>query len=248
MSNKALSNLSKSFKWLGVFALFSGTNLLFGQMSGFMEVDPIAPAVTNDFFTFQLDRFKADFFVRLAINLASMLILVRLIYYKVYGRFDFFFTFFMFNLIIFIITFLLNSNTGFSIGAAFGLFAIFAMLRYRTEDISARDMTYLFMSITIGLICSINGGNVLELFAINAIIILAAFLIEGNVFMKPEFSKILEYENIDLIKPDREADLIEDLRFRTGLEIHKVDIKRIDFLRDTALIKIYYHTAKRRNG
>jgi len=177
-----------------------------------------------------------------------MLILVRLIYYKVYGRFDFFFTFFMFNLIIFIITFLLNSNTGFSIGAAFGLFAIFAMLRYRTEDISARDMTYLFMSITIGLICSINGGNVLELFAINAIIILAAFLIEGNVFMKPEFSKILEYENIDLIKPDREADLIVDLRYRTGLDIHKVDIKRIDFLRDTALIKIYYHAAKRRNG
>ncbi len=240
-----LYNISK---WLGLLSLVLFTNALFGQLTGFMESDPVTPAVTNDFFRLELDRFKADFFVRLAINLTSMLTLVRFIYYKVYARFDFFLTFFMFNLIIFIITFLLNSNTGFSIGAAFGLFAIFAMLRYRTEDISARDMTYLFMSITIGLICSINGGNVLELFAINAIIILAAFLIEGNVFMKPEFSKSLEYENIDLIKPDRESELIADLRFRTGLDIHKVDIRRIDFLRDTAIIKIYYHDTKRRNG
>ncbi len=202
------------------------------------------PAETAEFFSLRLDRFSLDFFVRLAINLTSMLLLIRMIYYKVYARYDFFLTFFMFNLIIFIITFLLNSNTGFSIGAAFGLFAIFAMLRYRTEDISARDMTYLFMSITIGLICSINGGNVLELVIINFVIILAAFLIEGNVFVKPEFSKVIEYENIDLIKPENEAALLKDLQLRTGLAIHKVDIKRIDFLRDTALVKIYYHNMK----
>ena len=195
----------------------------------------------TDFFAFKIDRFNLDFFVRLIIDIVSMIILIRLIYYKVYGRRDFFFTFFMFNLIIFIITVLLNSNSGFSIGAAFGLFAIFAMLRYRTEDISARDMTYLFMSITIGLISSINMGTMVEIIIINAIILVTAYLVEGNVFAKPEFVKTIDYEKIELITPENETKLIDDLRTRTGLNIHKVHVKRIDFLRDMAEIKVYYH-------
>jgi len=194
-----------------------------------------------DFFALKIDRFDLDFFVRLAVDVITMLILIRLIYYRIYGRRDFFFTFFMFNLIIFIITVLLNSNSGFSIGAAFGLFAIFAMLRYRTEDISARDMTYLFMSITIGLISSINMGTLVEILIINAIILLAAYLVEGNVFAKPEFVKTIQYEKIEMVTPKNEAGLLEDLRQRTGLNIHKVHVKRIDFLRDTAEIKVYYH-------
>lgn len=203
--------------------------------------EPSAPAEAADFFSLKIDRFNLDFFVRLALNMLSMIILIRLIYYKVYGRRDFFFTFFMFNLIIFIITILLNSNSGFSIGAAFGLFAIFAMLRYRTEDISARDMTYLFMSITIGLISSINMGTVLEIIIIDTIILLAAYLIEGNVFAKAEFVKSIQYEKIELVTPENEAGLLEDLKERTGLKIHKVHVKRIDFLRDTAEIRVYYH-------
>lgn len=201
-------------------------------------------AGANEFFSLEFDQFSLDFFVRLVINVVIMLILIRGIYFRNYGRYDFFFTFFMFNLIIFIISFLLNADTGFSIGAAFGLFAIFAMLRYRTEDISARDMTYLFMSITIGLICSIHSGSILELLIISAIIILGAFLIEGHVFVKPEFTKVVEYENIELIKPDRYEDLLKDLENRTGLNIHKVEIKRLDFLRDTAVIKVYYRNGK----
>jgi len=203
--------------------------------------EPSPPAEATDFFAFKMDRFSIDFFVRLAIDVLSMIILIRLIYYKVYGRRDFFFTFFMFNLIIFIITVLLNSNAGFSLGAAFGLFAIFAMLRYRTEDISARDMTYLFMSITIGLISSINMGTMIEILIINGIILLTAFMIEGNVFAKPEFVKTIHYEKIEMVTPENEAGLLEDLRLRTGLKIHKVHVKRIDFLRDTAEIKVYYH-------
>jgi hypothetical protein len=199
---------------------------------------------SSDFFSFQLDKFTGDFFARLAINMVSMIVLIRLIYYRVYGRHDFFFTFFMFNLVIFIITFLLNSNSSISIGAAFGLFAIFAMLRYRTEDISARDMTYLFMSITIGLISSINMGSVMEIVIVNAIILVTAFLIEGNVFVKPEFMKTIEYEKVELIKPENHEKLLADLKERTGLDIHKVYIKRIDFLKDTALIKAYYYSNK----
>jgi hypothetical protein len=212
-----------------------------GQALGFglEEAAPITGGA-NEFFSLEFDQFSLDFFIRLIINESIMLVLIRGIYFRNYGRYDFFFTFFMFNLIIFIISFLLNADTGFSIGAAFGLFAIFAMLRYRTEDISARDMTYLFLSITIGLICSIHSGSVLELLILSAIIILAAFLIEGHVFVKPEYSKVIEYENIELIKPDRHEDLIRDLGARTGLNIHKVDVKKIDFLRDTAIIKVYY--------
>lgn len=212
-----------------------------------LEPDPVIDQTAVDFFTFKLERFNLNFFVRLGINVLSMIILVRGIYYTVYRRREFFFTFFMFNLIIFIITVLLNANSGFSIGAAFGLFAIFAMLRYRTEDISARDMTYLFMSITIGLISSINMGTALEIGVINAIILLAAYLIEGNLLTKPEFFKVIEYERIEFIKPDKREALMEDLRDRTGLEIHKVFVKRIDFLRDTATLKIYYHGAKNRD-
>ncbi len=232
----------------GIAALAAIICVLFGSNSfGQAALAAIAensvnePASTVDFFSFQLDRFNMDFFVRLAIDLISMIVLIRGIYYKVYRRIDFFFTFFMFNLIIFIITVLLNSNSGFSIGAAFGLFAIFAMLRYRTEDISARDMTYLFMSITIGLISSINMGTALEIIIINAIILLTAFCIEGNILVKQSFSKVIEYERVDLIKPEYKAELIADLKDRTGLAVHKVYVKRIDFLRDTAVLKVYYH-------
>jgi len=221
-------------------------SLMMGQFfpTEAVVVEPKEPA---EFFAWTITQFDSIFFVRLAINLLSMIILLRLIYYRVTGRHDFFLTFFMFNLVIFIITILLNTNSGFSIGAAFGLFAIFAMLRYRTEDISVKDMTYLFLSITIGLISSINQGTAVEIVLINAVILLVAFLIEGGVLIKQEFIKTIEYENIELIKPERHDELMADLKNRTGLDIHKVYIKRIDFLRDTALIKVHYRSAKSQN-
>ncbi|MGL5889018.1 MAG: DUF4956 domain-containing protein [Bacteroidia bacterium] len=194
-----------------------------------------------EFFTFSLDRFDITFFTRLLVNLLSMIILVRFIYYPVYKKRDYFFTFFMFNVTIFVITFLLNTKSSFSTGAAFGLFAVFSLLRYRTEDISARDMTYLFTVIALGLISSVNKGNVLEIVIVNSTIILAAFLLDGNVLMKTEFVKTVQYENIDLIKSDNHTALIEDLKKRTGLNIHKISIGRVDFLRDTAVVKIYYY-------
>lgn len=203
--------------------------------------------MVEDFFAFRLDVFTLDFFVRMGIDIASMVILIRLIYFKYNEQRDYFFTFFMFNLLIFIIASLLVSNPGFSIGAAFGLFAIFAMLRYRTEAISSRDMTYLFTSITFGLITSINTGTWIEIVIINAIIIALAFFIEGNILFKPEFVKVVDYEKIELITPDKKEELISDLRSRTGLDIHKVYIKRIDFLRDKAVLKIYYHSPDNRD-
>lgn len=219
--------------------------------SGQQPVFESAKAVVDypdaqNFYAFQLSNFDRFFFIRLGINILSMLLLIRGIYFSVYKRREYFFTFFMFNIVIFIITFLLNSKSGFSLGAAFGLFAIFAMLRYRTEDISTRDMTYLFLSITIGLITSINKGTLMELLVINAIILIGAYLLEGNLLNKSEFFKSIEYEKIELIAPEKRPELIADLKSRTGLNIHKVDIKRIDFLRDSALLKVYYFNEKNR--
>ena len=125
-------------------------------------------------------------------------------------------------------------------GAAFGLFAIFSMLRYRTEDISARDMTYLFIVITLGLISSVNQGNLLEIIIINTIIVALAFLLDGGVLIKTERMQLVQYEKIELIRPENRELLMQDLKDRTGLDIKKISIDRIDFLRDTALIKVYY--------
>lgn len=238
---KKISEMVASRKVSTLIVLLLTALVASGQIPA---VDGLQEAAINstpsDFFSFRLDVFTLDFFVRMIIDLLSMIVLIRLIYYRIYAQRDYFFTFFMFNLLIFIIATLLTSNSGFSIGAAFGLFAIFAMLRYRTEDISARDMTYLFISITFGLITSINKGTWIEIVLINAIILLLAFLIEGNLLFKPEFVKVVDYEKIDLIKPENNAELISDLRQRTGLDVHKVYVKRIDFLRDTAVLKIYY--------
>ena len=196
------------------------------------------------FFSVELDKFDMAFFMRLLIDLLSMIILIRFIYYPVYRRSDHMFTFYMFNITIFIIATLLSGKSAFSTGAAFGLFAVFSLLRYRTEDISARDMTYLFTVIALGLMTSVNKGSIVEVGIINAIILCAAFALDGNVLMKTEFVKTVQYENIELIKPERHQELLEDLEKRTGLKIHKVSVGRIDFLRDTASVKIYYYESK----
>jgi len=199
-----------------------------------------ANAIPGDFFALASGQFTAYFFIRLAVDLISMFILIRFIYYPVYKKNDYFFTFFMFNITIFIITHLLNSETGFSMGAAFGLFAIFSMLRYRTEDITARDMTYLFAVITLGLISSVNQGNFVELIVINLLILGVAFLLDGGILIKTERMQLVQYEKVELIRPENRDALMADLRERTGLNIQKISIDRIDFLRDTALIRVYY--------
>lgn len=126
-------------------------------------------------------------------------------------------------------------------GAAFGLFAVFSMLRYRTEGLSMKDMTYLFLVIALGLITAVGSGSWLEIGILNAIIILVTYALESNLLMKKELSKIIQYENIELIRPEHKAALLLDLEARTGLKIIRISIDRIDFLRDTAQITVHYH-------
>ena len=184
---------------------------------------------------------------RLLIDISSVVVLIRFIYYPIYKHRDLFFTFFIFNLIIFLITFLLN-KIELSMGAAFGLFAVFSMLRYRTEDISIKDMTYLFLVIALGLVSAVikikNTDDLFEnlfLIFINGIVLLITYLLESSILMKRETMKQLTYENIELIKPERREDLIIDLKTRTGINIHRLSIHKIDFLKDSAVIKIYYY-------
>ena len=184
---------------------------------------------------------------RLVIDISSVVILIRFIYSPIYKHRDLFFTFFIFNLIIFLISFLLN-KVELSMGAAFGLFAVFSMLRYRTEDISIKDMTYLFLVIALGLVSAVikvkNADDIFEnlfLIFINGIVLLITYLLESSVLMKKETMKQLTYENIELIKPERREDLINDLKTRTGINIHRLSIHKIDFLKDSAVIKIYYY-------
>lgn len=126
-------------------------------------------------------------------------------------------------------------------GAAFGLFAVFSLLRYRTENISAKDMTYLFVVIALGLISAVNKGTFMETSIINGIILVIAYTLDANLLIKNENTKRIQYENIELVRPENSELLLDDLRKRTGLNIHKISIDDISFLRDTATITVYYY-------
>ena len=215
-----------------------------------MTLLQISTDVAVDNSTAELVKILSKFSFRFLIDIVSVFILIRLVYYRVYKRSDLFFTFFIFNVVIFLICFLLN-KVELSMGAAFGLFAVFSMLRYRTEDISIKDMSYLFLVIAIGLIAAVtkikdtsDGYEYLFLGLINLVIIGVAFIFETNLFFKKEAVQIVNYENIELIKKERHAELIEDINHPTGPKAHCISIGKIDFLKDAAQIKIYYYEEK----
>ncbi|MBL7930110.1 MAG: DUF4956 domain-containing protein [Bacteroidia bacterium] len=191
--------------------------------------------------SFQLfDKLSIKFFQRLAVDLIAVFVLIRFIYFPIYRSRENVFTFFIFNIIIFFITYFLN-KVEMSMGAAFGLFAVFAMLRYRTEDISIKDMTYMFLCIAMGLINSVTKGSWDDLALLSLIIIAITYLLESKLLMKKEVSRIVMYENIELIKPEKRNELIADLEKRLGIKVNHVTIGRIDFLRDAAQIHVFYY-------
>jgi len=126
-------------------------------------------------------------------------------------------------------------------GAAFGLFAVFSMLRYRTESISLKDMTYLFLVIAIGLISAISKGHGSEQLLFNGVILTLTFLLESTLLMKKESAQSVLYERIELIPPQQRLELLSDLRIRTGLNIHRIEINEIDLLKDAARLTVYYY-------
>ena len=186
---------------------------------------------------------QGGFLPRLAIDLVCMFVLIRLIYYRTYRRADLFLTFFSFNLVIFLIAFVLNS-VEMSLGAAFGLFAVFSMLRYRTEGISTTDMTYLFLGIALGLIMAISQSSWSQLAMVGALVLIFTQVLEGGWLIKRELQQQVIYDRIELVNAGAREELLRDLRTRTGLNIHRVEVQEIDLLRDAARLGVYYHADK----
>jgi hypothetical protein len=178
---------------------------------------------------------------KFAIDFIFLFVIVRLVYYKVKDEKDYVFTFFIFNILTFFICYLLR-KVPMEMGFALGLFAVFGILRYRTEAIPVRQMTYLFIVIGISMINALANKSIsiMELVFTNGIITLITYAIDRVWFQSSELSKSIIYEKIDLIVPDKEIELIEDLKLRTGLNIYSVKVGKIDFLRDTAQVTIYY--------
>lgn len=186
-------------------------------------------------------QYMLNFFI----NFLSAFVIVRLIYYPQRRSQKFVLTFLGFNTIIFIL-FNYMASIELSMGVGFGLFAIFSILRYRTDPMPSREMTYLFILIALPMInyVMLSQNSYLELGLTTALICLIMLFLEkgwGFHFMS---SKSITYEKIDLVNANNQKELIADLEERTGLMIHYVDINKINFLNDTAEIKVYYEEIK----
>ena len=179
--------------------------------------------------------------MRFGFNLLIASIIIKLIYQRNHtNNLDFVFTYFMFNSLIFFFAFLL-SNITINMGFAFGLFAVFAILRYRTDPIPIKEMTYLFIVITIGVINALSGAEVSygALLFTNIALVVLAYLLETYWQNNALILRTVEYEIIENIKPENHEKLLLDLENRIGLSITKFEIHRINFLRDTVRISIY---------
>lgn len=189
--------------------------------------------------------------VRLVINIVVTLLIIDRLYYPKSKRRDFYFTFMLISIAIFFIVFfmifVLEEMKGkTSLGIGIGLFGIFSIMRYRTDAMPVREMTYLFVIIALSLVNAISEGvPMVELLITNVIFIVAVWFCEWRLKVLP--SKIIQYDKMDLIQPDRKADLIADLEQRLGLKIIQVEVGSVDFTRDMAMVKIRYR-GKRTDG
>ena len=178
--------------------------------------------------------------LRFVFNFLVCWIIIRFFYYKKSQRRDYYFTFMMFAVVIFLIISLMD-NMKMNVAYALGLFAIFGMIRYRTETLRIREMTYLFVVMGVSII---NGQalttSYLELFITNLMVILAIWVFEGGKYSKQMSEKVILYDKIDLVNIEREAELKADIEHRTGLKVEKIEIGHIDYLRDAAFVKIWY--------
>lgn len=178
--------------------------------------------------------------IRFVFNFLVCWAIIHFFYYKKANRKDYYFTFIMFAVVIFLIISLME-NMKMNIAYALGLFAIFGMIRYRTETIKIREMTYLFVVMGLSIV---NGmalsTSYLELVLVNVLTLLIIWILDGTKLLKHTATKIILYDRIENTKHGKEEDLKADLIERTGLEISKVEVGHIDYLRDVAFVKVYY--------
>ncbi|TAL59561.1 MAG: DUF4956 domain-containing protein [Bacteroidetes bacterium] len=182
-----------------------------------------------------------DIMMRFVINLFFLFILIKVVYFRYTKKEKFLFTFFLMGIVVFFICSMLRS-VFIEFGMAVGLFAVFAILRFRTRNFSIKDMAYIFTSIGVSLINSLKllKFPLLGVLIINGIIILAAYILEEFVVRNNSESYIITYENMELLRPDKKQKLLKDVSSITGKEILKVKIRRVDYKREVARLEIFY--------
>ena len=182
------------------------------------------------------------------LNLVVVWIIVHFFYLPKGPRRDYYFTFLMLSVSIFmLIGVLLKDSSDMGIGAALGLFAIFGIIRYRTESVPIREMTYLFFLVALSVLNGKSDGlSLLEQLLINGILIVCVWMCEGFLTKSSEGCKFVKYDNIDLIKPERYEELKADLEERLGLEINRVEVGAVDFLTDMTMLRVFYKDPDKR--
>lgn len=197
-----------------------------------------------DIFSLSISEPFVAMLIRLAVCLVVNLVIVDRLYYKKSRRRDFYFTFMLISLAIFFLVFFMifvleDMKAKTSIGIGIGLFGIFSIMRYRTDAMPVREMTYLFVIISLSVVNAIAASvSMAELLATNLIVVAAIWLCEHRLKLEP--SKLVQYDRLELIKPDRREDLKADLEMRLGLKVRKVEVGAIDMLRDMAVLRVYY--------
>lgn len=189
--------------------------------------------------------------MRFIVNLVAVTVIARCFYYPRGHRRDYMFIYILMSMSIFLLVSLMEGD-GMNIGAAMGLFAIFGIMRFRTEAVPIREMTYLFMLIALSVVNALcraeyhpkadywDGFGIVTIIFVNLVFVGMAWLFESGKLVSSNCSKFIKYDNVALVAPDRRAELIADLEKRTGLKIERVEIGTIDFLKDACLIRIYY--------
>jgi hypothetical protein len=195
-----------------------------------------------DFFSLSNDFLMM--FVRLLINMVVTWFIIDRLYYKKSRRRDFYFTFMLISIAIFFIVFFMifvleDMKGKTSMGVGIGLFGIFSIMRYRTDTMPVREMTYLFVIIALALVNSVSVNVPLfEIILTNIVMIIAVWICEMRLKSHP--SKLIQYDRIELITPERRQELIADLEARLGVKVERVEVGSIDFLRDMAMLRVSY--------
>ena len=197
---------------------------------------------------FAVTPLLGSLFLSLLINLITVWVVVHFFYYPKGRRRDYYFTFIMLSVSIFmLIALLLQDSADMGIGAALGLFAIFGIIRYRTESVPIREMTYLFFLVALSVL---NGKSdnltLLEQIIVNAAFVVCVWICENFLTHSNEGCKFVKYDNIELIKPERYDELKADLEERLGLKIIRVEVGAVDFLTDMTMLRVFYLDSEKR--
>ena len=182
-----------------------------------------------------------EMLIRFTFNLIVAYVIIKLIYHRDHKGNDFVFTYFMFNSLIFFFAYILG-NLDVNIAFGFGLFAVFAILRYRTDPIPIKEMTYLFIVITIGVINALSANNVAfsEVLFANAAIVVLTYFLERYWVNNLLKSKAIVYDDLDKIAPEKNRELIDELSEKTGLNLLRAKVGRINFKSNRVNIRVFY--------